>query len=229
LRFILIIFIGTYCNVFLQALSKGIQLPTEARFDSNCITPGTAFMSRLHEQLKYFINQKLTSDPSWQKIEVIFSGHNVPGEGEHKIMDYIRYVKSQPSYDSNTRHCLYGLDADLIMLGLVTHEPHFCLLREEVKFGKKSKRDSSVDATTFHLLHLSLLREYLDYEFMSLKDKLKFSYDLESIIDDWILMCFLIGNDFIPNLPNMHIRSVCEANIINLYSYLKIHKINVSC
>jgi 5'-3' exoribonuclease 1 len=115
------------------------------------------------------------------------------------------------------------------MLGLVTHEPHFCLLREEVKFGKKSKRDSSVDATTFHLLHLSLLREYLDYEFMSLKDKLKFSYDLESIIDDWILMCFLIGNDFIPNLPNMHIRSVCEANIINLYSYLKIHKINVSC
>jgi 5'-3' exoribonuclease 1 len=61
----------------LKALSKGIQLPTEARFDSNCITPGTAFMSRLHEQLKYFINQKLTSDPSWQKIEVIFSGHNV--------------------------------------------------------------------------------------------------------------------------------------------------------
>lgn len=40
---------------------------------------------------------------------------------------------------------------------------------------------------------------------LSLKDKLKFPYDLECIVDDWILMGYLVGNDFIPHLPHVHI------------------------
>ena len=47
------------------------------RFDSNCITPGTDFMVRLHEQLKYFVNQKVATDHSWQSVEVVLSGQEV--------------------------------------------------------------------------------------------------------------------------------------------------------
>jgi 5'-3' exoribonuclease 1 len=83
-------------------------------FDTNGITPGTTFMANLDEQLKYFINIKLTTDPLWKDVDIHLSGHLTPGEGEHKIMEFIRYTRSQPGYDINTRHCLYGLDADLV-------------------------------------------------------------------------------------------------------------------
>ncbi|XP_048190903.1 5'-3' exoribonuclease 1 isoform X3 [Perognathus longimembris pacificus] len=189
-----------------KALEKGETLPTEARFDSNCITPGTEFMARLHEHLKYFVNMKISTDKSWQGVTIYFSGHETPGEGEHKIMEFIRSEKAKPDHDPNTRHCLYGLDADLIMLGLTSHEAHFSLLREEVRFGgKKTQRVCAPEETTFHLLHLSLMREYIDYEFSVLKEKITFKYDIERVIDDWILMGFLVGNDFIPHLPHLHI------------------------
>jgi len=123
-----------------QAISRGETLPSEERFDSNCITPGTPFMVRLQSELEYFVADKMSNDPLWTKVQVILSGHQVPGEGEHKIMDYIRYMKSRPGYNPHTRHCLYGLDADLIMLGLCTHEPYFSLLREEVIFLFKFKK-----------------------------------------------------------------------------------------
>ena len=60
-----------------KAQQKGKLLPLELCFDSNCSTPGTDFMSRLHEQLMYFINQKLNSDPPWQRVKAILSGHDV--------------------------------------------------------------------------------------------------------------------------------------------------------
>ena len=144
-----------------KAERKGEKLPDTKAFDSNCITPGkspfcyhatrkryeeprralsgTEFMARLSDQLRYFVNKKITEDANWRDVTVVLSGHDVPGEGEHKIMEYIRLSKAQPDYNPNVRHCLYGLDADLIMLGLLSHDPHFCLLREEVKFGPASR------------------------------------------------------------------------------------------
>lgn len=60
-----------------NARAKGINLPKEKRFDSNCITPGTLFMSKLDEQLKYFIQYQISTNKFWQKCKVIFSGSEV--------------------------------------------------------------------------------------------------------------------------------------------------------
>ena len=51
------------------------------------------FMCRLHEQLQYFVTMKISTDSLWQNVTVILSGHETPGEGEHKIMDIIRHGK----------------------------------------------------------------------------------------------------------------------------------------
>uniref|UniRef100_A0A182NCW7 5'-3' exoribonuclease 1 n=1 Tax=Anopheles dirus TaxID=7168 RepID=A0A182NCW7_9DIPT len=188
-----------------KAIAKGEAVPSGDRFDSNCITPGTAFMVRLQHALEHFIQVKIATDRLWKACTVILSGHETPGEGEHKIMEYIRHAKAQPDFNPNTRHCLYGLDADLIMLGLCTHERYFSLLREEVKFGKNDKKTSVLKEIRFYLLHLTLLSEYLELEFASLRGRLRFPFDIHKLIDDWVLLVYLVGNDFIPHLPHLHI------------------------
>lgn len=203
-----------------KAIKDGVEMPKEDPFDSNCITPGTEFMAKLTEQLKYFINKKVSEDLDWQGVEVVLSGHEVPGEGEHKIMEYIRQAKSQPGYDPNRRHCLYGLDADLIMLGLLSHDPHFSLLREEVTFGRQNKTKSKeLEHQNFYLMHLCIVREYLELEFQELKEPgaLGFPFDMERVIDDFILMAFFVGNDFLPNLPHLHINEGALALMFNVY------------
>jgi 5'-3' exoribonuclease 1 len=202
-----------------KAIAQGIEMPKEDPFDSNCITPGTDFMARLTQQLKYFINKKISEDVEWQGVDIVLSGHEVPGEGEHKIMEQIRQAKAQPGYDPNVRHCLYGLDADLIMLGLLSHDPHFSLLREEVTFGRQTqKKSKELEHQNFYLLHLCIVREYLELEFQDLKNKDSgVVFDMERIIDDFILMAFFIGNDFLPNLPHMHINEGALGLMFNKY------------
>jgi 5'-3' exoribonuclease 1 len=46
-----------------EALAKGEPEPKGEPFDSNCITPGTPFMARLSEHLRFYVQKKQTEDP----------------------------------------------------------------------------------------------------------------------------------------------------------------------
>jgi 5'-3' exonuclease len=47
-----------------------------------------------------------------------------------------------------------------------------------------------------HLLTHSLLREYLELEFSGIPTP--FPLDAERVVDDFVLFCMLVGNDFLP-------------------------------
>lgn len=201
-------------------------------WDTNVITPGTPFMFLLARSIRYWVQWKLNTDPAWEQLKVVISDASVPGEGEHKIMQFIRSQRSDPEYDPNTRHVMYGLDADLIMLGLATHEPHFRVLREDVflrdakaktcklcgrqghyaencrgnakeKAGEFDEKGTTEEVKPYIWLHVSVLREYLGAEMFVPGQP--FRFDLERALDDWVFMCFFVGNDFLPHLPSLDI------------------------
>ena len=139
-------------------------------------------------------------------------------------MSHIRLQRSQPGYSPNLVHVLHGLDADLIMLALATHEAHFYISREEVMFGRKSQElaekrqmesgyrdkqrqfDEEAGEMAMQLLEnkqkpicrlsIPILREYLAVDFASCisPGRIPFPPSFERLIDDIVFLCFFVGN-----------------------------------
>ena len=157
-------------------------------WDTNAISPGTPFMNKLMTDLEKFV--EICNSKNTCKTDLNTS--NNPGEGEHKILKYIK----ENNTDNTRNKVIYGLDADLIMLAIASNVSNIYLLRESVHFGK-------VDDDEYLLLDIDCLKRHLCNEIKSFISDVCVSD--KQILTDYLFICFVIGNDFIPHLPPLHI------------------------
>ena len=197
-------------------------------WDHNVITPGTMFMDKLAAFLRAYAAERLErGGEAWKNLAVVISDASVPGEGEHKIVDYIRRWRGSTAYAPDISHAICGQDADLVMLGLALHEPNVLILRERVPTGRKRKgkgpaaRKEAADKG-LDLLRIETLRQYLRHEFSPLAQPhgLPFPFDLEALLDDFVFLCFFVGNDFLPRMPSLDIREGGLDLLLLLYTRL---------
>lgn len=194
----------------INEIKKNCNLDITNSWDSNAITPGTYFMKKLSDKiLEYIMNI------NYKDINIVLSDSSVEGEGEHKILQYIR----NNSYNNEYYDIIYGLDADLIMLALSTNLKNIALLREKIHFRKE---EESKD--TFLYLIIDKLRNNL---FLDLNSKfensnifLKNDDLINNFIKDYIFLCILLGNDFLPHIPSLSIKSGGIDTLIDIYTRL---------
>jgi 5'-3' exonuclease len=96
----------------------------QTNWDSCLISPGTFFMRQFES---YFAKHRSQLEKECG-VSLVISNSREFGEGEHKIMKEIR------SLPSETPIAIYGLDADLILLGIsaIPNHPKVYLVRENV-------------------------------------------------------------------------------------------------
>ena len=186
-------------------------------WNTSAITPGTPFMDELNELMRVHFTAK---------PDVIFSGSDEAGEGEHKIFAHIRGGDGVSTETTTTTTTIgatettgitvvYGLDADLIMLS-ITHLPvcdNIFLFRETPHFIQNI--DSNLEPNQTYMLDIPELARTIT---MDMNNGIKMTTELfHSRIYDYILICFMLGNDFLPHFPAINIRTGGIIKLLNAY------------
>ena len=178
-------FKGSLTNKILNKPSDG--------WNRNQITPGTKFMNELDNYLMTKFGKEMS---------IVFSPSSEHNEGEHKISNIIK----SNSIFKNHNLIVYGLDADLFMLGLLlVHREYKIFLYKE----------------THHFSYIDKINEkekyYFDIESFSKELEIKLNVKANQAICDYCLMAFLCGNDFLPHLHSINIRNNGIQLIIETY------------
>jgi 5'-3' exonuclease len=208
------------------------QPEVEGEFSSVRITPGTEFLFNFSKVFKEHIKEKMRTD--WKHLNVYFNDARVVGEGEHKLIEYIR------SLPSNLSISIISPDADLFMLTMGLRRSDIYVFKKLKDYEKKDEmKDKEYSITDLDVLKnyiieesgilpeidkTSTLEETKEQKSKSLLDVYKENKDavddLEDnklrAIEDFILFMMIVGNDFLPHIPHIEIKDIAK-DLIEYY------------
>ena len=158
-------------------------------WDTNAITPGTNFMNKLNT----FINKKIRY--STYHTNIIYSGSDENGEGEHKIFKMLKLE------NDNNDIIINGLDADLIILSLISRKKNIYLMRESIEreTGELVKNYLNIDNLKKAILNEVKIKWELNDNYTSSDDN--------DIIETYCTMISILGNDFLPHLLTIDLKT----------------------
>jgi 5'-3' exonuclease len=168
------------------------------------LTPGTDYMERIHLKMIEYLKKK--------KIKYIYSSYHEEGEGEHKILKYIK-----TNIKDNDAIVIYGLDADLLFLALsamVTTKDtcgsgggaiDMYIMREKPVFQNKEVDLDDSTNTEYNYVEIKELYNVISNTTINIP------------VPDFIVICYLIGNDFMPHLLTITFKKKGLDKLINAY------------
>lgn len=185
------------------------------------ITPGTQFMYDLHIRIKsYYVNFVNTKCP---KFKILYNSYLSPGEGEHKIL---QHIKENISITEKRATVIYGLDADLIFLSMSSQRPNIFLLREVKQFDRTDDDDGEAIEEELCFADIDFTKRSINNEFNEYYkkyiidgkiNKKNICVDKFDFINDYIFICYFLGNDFLPHLPSIDIDAYGLETILDVY------------
>jgi 5'-3' exonuclease len=182
--------------------TKGVNVDILPSWDSNSITPGTSFIDKFDRHMRGWITEDNIRNLVYNKI--IFSSYRKRGEGEHKLFGFRRanlydFDEEIKTTDKSINVC-YGSDADLILLNLKDEYKNVYIVRDkDAKVNPKNRLVGTEDHGV--VVNIDVLRDILVDEMTgrTKKDNIsKFTY--YSVVRDFILLTFFLGNDFLPKV-----------------------------
>jgi len=183
-------------------LSK-ISINNKKKWNTSAITPGTEFMNKL----SVAINKEFFKKEKKNKVKkIIISCSKIQGEGEHKIYENIR-----ENNNINDNIFVYGLDADLIMLSIF-----------HLKYSKNIYVFKETPEFLNNIINFDNKKEeiqFLDIQKLcnSVLSKIDCKFSNKKRIDDYVFLCFFLGNDFLPHFPAMNIRTHGIDVLLEIY------------
>lgn len=180
-----------------KTASERKQVPGIVTWDSTKISCGTEFMQGLSEYIVKWIGQQATS--AWKSLQIIFSSHRMKNEGEHKIRYHMRD-------NPNSSFTVVSPDADLIFLASALPNSQAWIFRENI-FDDIEGDFFLVDVAKFRICILQMVN--LDGE--------KYLLNHRTILDDFVIYCFSIGNDFLPSVPSISVAHNGIENLLGIY------------